>query len=61
MWVLALLAALLGTPMYFSAPYVATIESMAVVNTYMAYGMPILFKWVQLEVTCSFCRDHGVG
>eukprot|EP00198_Chlamydomonas_reinhardtii_P003119 XP_001692455.1 amino acid carrier 2 [Chlamydomonas reinhardtii] len=43
-WVMAGLAAVLGTPMFFSPPYVATVETMAVVNTYIAYGIPIACK-----------------
>lgn len=44
-WVMALLAAVIGAPMYFAGPYVATIETMAVVNTYLSYGIPIVLKY----------------
>ncbi len=43
---MAALSALAGAPMYFVKPYVATIETMAIVNTYLAYGVPIFFKCV---------------
>ncbi|GLC34287.1 hypothetical protein PLESTM_000178500 [Pleodorina starrii] len=43
-WVMAALAALIGAPMYFAGPYVSTIDTMAVVNTYLSYGVPLLCK-----------------
>ncbi|KAG2429915.1 hypothetical protein HXX76_010695 [Chlamydomonas incerta] len=43
-WVVVGAAAVVGSPMFFSTPYVATIETMAVVNTYIAYGVPIACK-----------------
>ncbi|GIL53553.1 hypothetical protein Vafri_9129, partial [Volvox africanus] len=45
-WVMATVSALIGVPMYFSGPYVATIATMAVVSTYLSYGVPILFKLI---------------
>ncbi|KAG2437148.1 hypothetical protein HYH02_011403 [Chlamydomonas schloesseri] len=49
-WVMMALAALIGAPMFFSPPYIATIETMAVVNTYIAYGIPI---------ACKLLADRG--
>ncbi|KAG2499759.1 hypothetical protein HYH03_002056 [Edaphochlamys debaryana] len=49
-WLMAALAALIGTPMFFVSAYVNTVETMSVVNTYLAYGIPIL---------CKLCSSHG--
>ncbi|GFR51415.1 hypothetical protein Agub_g13703 [Astrephomene gubernaculifera] len=45
-WAMALLGVVLGVPMYFAAPYVNTISTLAIVNTYLSYGLPILCKLV---------------